>query len=599
MTTSEESGLRYYRSVNEAREDCLVYELWGRGFWAEITSVAQAMIYAWHHGLQLVLDSSDFAYRARDGWTDYFQRFCRDASEVPSEKVRERLRFRPRGQPSDFPKLQAFTPPTSRFDKVELPNRDAWLRYFLRMIVELGPASATELGRLRESLDLPKDYVALHIRRGDKVGDEDSFYPTELYFERLEERVPLGNRGIFVMSDDYAAVEEVHRYLVSRGRTNQVLTLCRPVHTGFSVKDLQAGKCFAGGDREILDEAGFRRYAWAETNRLLAETLLAAQASVFVSTQGSNVGRTVRHLHPDPEACRMLIPERIPAPGRKPRATRPAKLRSWTSPRVSKVRPRLYVSLTSIFDNQRRLLRTLESVVEQSLRPDAVYVHLSDEPYLQDQGFAGRRITDEGLASFLDRHRKLVHIRWVDNTGPYRKLLPLLREIQGRRQDNDEAVRIVTLDDDLVYDPGVLASLVGSGSPCACLRGFDMGIENPSALSDWGYFRKRRLGGGNSVFHFGTGVGGVLYTMPVFEGLFEILFDEDAYRECCPTNDDIWLNLLRIANQVPITTVDAPYVAEDLTNPKTALWQRYNQRNNNRQIRATVTRLRELGVLGS
>ena len=87
--------------------------------------------------------------------------------------------------------------------------------------------------------------------------------------------------------------------------------------------------------------------------------------------------------------------------------------------------------------------------------------------------------------------------------------------------------------------------------------------------------------------------------MPVFEGLYETLLDDDLYRSCCPTNDDIWFNLLRIVNRVPLTLVDAPYVTEDLTNPKTALWQRYNQRTNNSQIRATVDRLTELGLLGN
>lgn len=258
---------------------------------------------------------------------------------------------------------------------------------------------------------------------------------------------------------------------------------------------------------------------------------------------------------------------------------------------------KIYVSLTSIFDNQGRLLKTLQSILDQSLVPDAVFVHLSAEPYLKDQGFPDRRIPHRGLKAFLDRNRDLVKVRWVENTGPYRKLLPLIRDIRERRSTDEETVRIITVDDDLIYHPDVIFNLFESGAACACLRGFAMKVREVGELLSWGYWRKRRLASGSSVFHYATGVGGVLFTLPVFEGLFDVLLDDAIYRACCPTNDDIWFNFLRIANRVPLTVVDAPYVEKDLTNGGTSLWQRFNQAKNNDQIRATSAQLRKIGVL--
>lgn len=300
---TDRASLRYYRAVNEAHEECVAYDLGGRGFFAEVTTVARAMIYAWAHARQLVLDSSDFAYRFRDGWTDYFRPFCRDVSEVAHERIRERFHFTTEGDRSHFHKLRSFAPERLRFGALEIAGMQSLLRHFLRLVLRLGDESQREVDRLRKSLDLPRNYVAVHIRRGDKIGDEDTFYPVEVYFEKLGK---LRNETIFVLSDDHRTVVEVREYLESRRLANPVATLCRPMHTGFSVRKLRAGESFAGGDGRFDEEEAYRRYAFEETNRLLAETLIAAGASRFVSTFRSNVGKTVCFLRDDSETCRLL-----------------------------------------------------------------------------------------------------------------------------------------------------------------------------------------------------------------------------------------------------------------------------------------------------
>jgi len=297
------SWLRYYRAVNEAHGDCVAYVLGDRGFFAEVTTVARAMIYAWTQGRQLVLDSSEFAYRFRDGWTDYFQPFCKSASEVVPERIHERFRFTRTGDRSQFQTLRGFDPGRVRFGTLEVEALQPLIRHFMRLIFRLSYDSHRHVRRLRESLQLPQEYVAVHVRRGDKVGDEDIHYPVERYFERLG---PLQNMTIFVMSDDYGAVGEVHEYLRSQNRRNPVASLCRQEHTGFDIWKLRAAASFAGGNRAFEGEEAYRRYVWEETNRLLAETVIAADATRFASTFGSNVGKTVWYLHDEPDACRLI-----------------------------------------------------------------------------------------------------------------------------------------------------------------------------------------------------------------------------------------------------------------------------------------------------
>jgi len=264
-------------------------------------------------------------------------------------------------------------------------------------------------------------------------------------------------------------------------------------------------------------------------------------------------------------------------------------------PRVVSRAVPVYASLTSIFDNQNRLARTLQSILDQTRPPNRIFLHLSEESHLKDAGFPGRRITDEGLASVLENNGDRVEVHWVPNTGPYRKLLPTLEELVRAR--NEERFVVVTFDDDLEYHPGVISSLLSCDAPASCLRGFEMDLDGAESLAHWDYFRRRPLPEGTSLVNFSTGVGSVLYTRAVFEGLYDALLDSSIYLECCPTNDDIWFNFLRIANGVALTVVAAPYVARDLTNRETALWSHFNYAGNNQQIRATAARLNQLGLL--
>ncbi len=297
------SLLRYYRAVNESHDRCMSYVLGNRGFFAEISTVARAMIYAWVHDLQLVLESDDFAYRAVEGWGDYFQPFCGDAAAVRPESLVERFRFDPRPERPRFMEMRGFNAGAIRFGVYEIRGQQHLIRHCMRMIFRLAGAARREVDRLRLQLGLPAEYVAVHIRRGDKVGDEDVFYPVEQYFDALGE---IRRAAVFVMSDDYSAVEEVAAYLSSRRAANPILTLCRPEHTGFDVWKLRANESFAGGDRKLDSADDYRRYVWEETTRLLAETVIASQAKCFASTRLSNVGRTVWYLHDSTDACRLI-----------------------------------------------------------------------------------------------------------------------------------------------------------------------------------------------------------------------------------------------------------------------------------------------------
>ena len=104
----------------------------------------------------------------------------------------------------------------------------------------------------------------------------------------------------------------------------------------------------------------------------------------------------------------------------------------------------IYVSLTSIFQKQNQLLETLKSIKNQTLKPTKCYIFLSVEPYLLDLGFKNKKLNNN-LQDYIDSNY-IFEIRWCENIGSYRKLLPLLKE-----KWNENCI-ILTMDDDIYYN---------------------------------------------------------------------------------------------------------------------------------------------------
>src|ERR1043166_8544361 len=127
---------------------------------------------------------------------------------------------------------------------------------------------------------------------------------------------------------------------------------------------------------------------------------------------------------------------------------------------VQRICMKVYVSLTTIKQNEASVVETLQSVAAQTQLPDKCFIFLSETPYLLDPGFKNGTIGSQ-LSVFL-KSSPLFELRWCPNTGPFRKLLPLLEE------KFDENCLIVTIDDDTVYTSTFLEKIVGDFNRYKC-----------------------------------------------------------------------------------------------------------------------------------
>ena len=256
---------------------------------------------------------------------------------------------------------------------------------------------------------------------------------------------------------------------------------------------------------------------------------------------------------------------------------------------LNKLEKPIYISLTSIFQRQGLLLQTLESIVTQTLLPSKIFLFLSKQPYLLDAGFKDKILTNNNLKKFLHKYSHLINVVWVKNTGPYRKLIPLLK-----KKWNEDCI-IITIDDDTVYENNLIENIVNDYKEHKCVinyRGFSPKINKIEELK----YKKDKYLINKHLFNFPTGKGGILYTPSFFHQTKDLIFNKDVYLNKCETADDIWFMLVRVANNVPCFLDTKTFMKKDNNCKGVSLFSNYNNNNKNTEtIKNTLNALKEIG----
>ena len=251
----------------------------------------------------------------------------------------------------------------------------------------------------------------------------------------------------------------------------------------------------------------------------------------------------------------------------------------------------VYLSLATIKQNEIRVVETLQSITAQTKLPDSCFIFLSETPYLLDSGFTNRNVGSQ-LSEFL-KSNPLFELRWCPNTGPFRKLLPLLEE------KFDEDCLIITIDDDTVYTETLVEKIVDDFNRYkCCASNWALTLHHPGDIRGLNY-ENFAYPVSNYLYNFHLGKGGVAYHPSFFNKTRNIMFDDALIKGTCPTNDDVWFNFMRIANGVSCHSDNIPFMTKDNTNLETALWTNFNARNrtNSRSMRATADLLIAEGFL--
>lgn len=225
---------------------------------------------------------------------------------------------------------------------------------------------------------------------------------------------------------------------------------------------------------------------------------------------------------------------------------------------IARVKPLIAVSLTTTLQRLNLCRIALTSLVMQSHPPDQIILWVSSDGYLRDEGIQDPDSIQDAFLGLTPAQRALTQVRWVGNTGPYRKLIPALRSFS-------EEDLIVTADDDIYYGRDWLKKLLAArehepdnNTVVACrvretTYNF-LGIKK--SYLHWKLHKSPGLLDTDYVITFG---GGAVLSRALFHD--EDILD-DAFLQVAPTADDLWYSKLLIRNGIKVRIV--PEALEEL-----------------------------------
>lgn len=203
---------------------------------------------------------------------------------------------------------------------------------------------------------------------------------------------------------------------------------------------------------------------------------------------------------------------------------------------------KVVVNLTTTHSRAHLCAQAVYSLMSQTVPPDAIRLWISHEAYLRDAGMSSA----PAWVDRLNRLSPIVEVCFTPNTGPYRKLIPALRN--GNMDELN-----VTADDDIVYGPRWLEALLADARqhPQALVAARVRQVQrNPfgvrKSYMQWPIATRAATLANEYVVTFG---GGAVIPPGVFKSE---LVQSDAFLTVCPTTDDLWYSMIAIESAVPV-----------------------------------------------
>ncbi len=202
------------------------------------------------------------------------------------------------------------------------------------------------------------------------------------------------------------------------------------------------------------------------------------------------------------------------------------------------------VSMTTFSKRYSTIIPSLKSLLNQTYKPNHIIVWLDDD-------IPENKITSE-MEKFKDYGIEFRNTTY--HLKPHTKYFYAMQEY-------NEA-NIITVDDDLVYSPDLIESLMKMHSvypDCVCARRVHKikldANGNIVPYKNWIYECRSIIK--PSYMLCATGCGGVLYPPHIMP---EETFNVEAIRENCLCADDIWLKVMQLIAGIKVVWVPSNYI---------------------------------------
>ncbi len=286
------------------KKNKIIYSLSTRGLYSELFNLCLAIVYAQQKDLLLELNTYLWNSRIKSGWLDYFEQTLKISNNPFSAQDKVYTNEKPWIGKIYYNPKEFFTFYFRNFlnhiYKIFHPHHlltkdifeDMRSKSFIndtlgKNAFNLMKSSFIELYKLNfetsnliklkiKDLNMPDDYIGVHIRRGDKITSKEMNYiHNQKYIKAIVDHKALSN-NVYIATDDTNIINDLKTELESKGFTVYY--------------NLQ-------NDSKGFDETAFNQadiqYRHKETINVLLDMELLTHSKFFIGTYTSNLSRVV------------------------------------------------------------------------------------------------------------------------------------------------------------------------------------------------------------------------------------------------------------------------------------------------------------------
>lgn len=219
--------LEEYNRLNNSFIRKLVFRLgYDGGFFSEYNNMVFAILFCLNKRIKFTLSSINNNF-SEVGWVEYFEEFCPEDFDKFHIKHNTRQYSRPsiRQQIKRYLHILStktyltqdlwlkfhntkFEKKTFKIDQLAI-NSDFFgaCKYIIKLTWRYNTETLEKINRIIYKINLPKKYLAVHIRKGDKF-KESGIIPSETYINKLKKSSTI--KDYFVLTDDYEVITELN-----------------------------------------------------------------------------------------------------------------------------------------------------------------------------------------------------------------------------------------------------------------------------------------------------------------------------------------------------------------------------------------------------
>ncbi|MDO6994390.1 hypothetical protein Q5M87_10260 [Brachyspira innocens] len=245
--------LRKYNELNNSfSKTCVFYVGHSAGFFSEFNNMVLAIIYCLVNKINFKLYSKTANFSNGIGWEEFFKPFCNEVFHdlyhqynsryydpnllnlLNAIKSEHNIDYFTQDIFYDI-KNPEFLNRSFNIEELDINgNIKEVFGLISKKIYRFNEKTENEIKSLINTLNLPKNYIAAHIRAGDKI-TESNLISYEVYIEAIKKYSNL--KDIFIFTDDYSIIDNIKNKYKN---TYNIHTLTNKDEKGYTLNKLNS-----------------------------------------------------------------------------------------------------------------------------------------------------------------------------------------------------------------------------------------------------------------------------------------------------------------------------------------------------------------------